>query len=87
MRFSSIDMDNPAVRKMIRDFEALWRTKFAWLPVRTGPYSKVWLERYQIRTVVSDDDDRWFRCTHWRRELGDTDEGYPEHREEFRGGW
>ena len=87
MKLMNMDRESPEVRQLVQQLASFWSTKFAWWPVRVDPFFKVWLEHYQIRTVIHDEDHRWFRCTHWRRELGDTGEGYPEKIEEFRGGW
>ena len=78
MKLFKLDPENEEVQKLYQLFDSLWTTKFAWWPQRVSMSQLVWFERYQVRVV---------RGVRWKRELGDSGEGYPEKIEEFLGEW
>ena len=87
MKLFKLDPENEDVQKMYQLFDSLWTTKFAWWPQRVSMSQLVWLERYQVRVVRGEHESNWRRYVVWRRELGDSGEGYPEKIEEFLGEW
>lgn len=62
-----------------------WHRAFAWLPVRLDNRRRIWLEHYEWKTEIIE-DERNKTTHHWRR-LPGAEEGWCWTRTEFTGGW